>query len=694
LRPAILAVLLALAYTASGLYTATIVVVIHDSQGRELAQGSTLPKVKLAGPAYSESLYCSNCSFSPIIASNETSLTFNLTVEWMGVKVHEGAISVANGTVQRLTVNASVSRLKIYGYADDGSRVDDCTLRLEGPVVAEAKTGSEVLLPHGSYNLTSALLKFAAGGEVAMRLTYTVNVDAKTLSLKVNLPVAGSIQLRITKSDGSPLPGDAFVSVYYQSPLGPKVFNGSLGGGGAVTLYKIPYGTYFVEAYWTGKNVLSTYIRVNESSKSFSLKSEVMAGVKIRVLDWDGNPASNAQLLLEGPGRKLVLKTDVNGIAELSEALPGYYNCSLSFMNETVSTPVYLSGQGIETIMLPVRKVAISVKPRWESSLPTGLDIVLLHKASNTPLLSRRSSSEVGEVRLELDEYIPVSARLVLEVYWNGTLIRREELEATAPLVSVALPLSETTIILEDVRGGPVPGARLIVTDEVGSYEKTTDEYGRAWFSHLYGDSISVEAYWMNLKVAVEKIRCGEDTVHLRARVTPLAVQVLGALGQPLSGMNLTLSMVGAGVHLTLTGVTSSSGNAYFRVVPLLPGLELLLRASKGRVTVEHVVTGGELDVGIVIIRADVMVDLGWLQLTTLEVVAVSAAVAIAGLTAVKVYKYHARRSAQYILSEYTPRWETGGAALLGRLKERLKVLFGLEEGEKAGEEELFEEHE
>ena len=674
----------------SGGFTATLLIEILDVDGHELKYKSLLPTVKLEGQDYSEVLKCYNCTFTPFIDVNESPLSFDLSVKWMGVTVYEGKVDLVNGTTKSLSITANVSRVKIEGIDDADTRVK-CSLHLTGPTSLDVTSGDTIPLPLGVYQVSKVSLKLASGVEYQFPLGEKINVTRKDKAFKISLPVADKVLLRIVKSDGSPLSSEALITIYILTPEKPIVYNGTLGEKGIVILGQIPYATYLVEAYWMNTRVLSTLVSVNPDAKNFTLKSEIVSGVKIRVLDWDGSPVANSKVTLKGPKGTLTLHTDNNGIIELLDALPGFYNVSISFMGDVASSPLYLKSQGIETILLPVRRLEVTVKARWASTLPPGLKARLIHERSNTLLGESLLTSERDEISFTLNDYLPVSTKLRLEVYWNDSWLYEERFEPISSRYEVDMPFSDITVTLVNIHGSPLPGAEIMVTDAVRTMRRVTDEYGRARFKHLYGRSIRVKAYWEDILVADEELDEGDVKATLKSYVYPLSIRVEGALGQPLTGVYVEAKVEGAGVHLTFQGVTGSDGTVYFEGLPLPPGSGLFITASKGRINARRLVTVDEAKARMIVLSTNILVDVQWLQLTVFETIILILTLMAIGLTAFKAYRVYARRrEAMEMIREYTIGWEAGKESFSQRIRERLKTLLGIEEKEE--EEGVFEE--
>lgn len=301
----LLATLLA-AQALAGTFTSQITVEVLDASGRRLVFGEQEPRIRLAGHGYVDEQSGDTCSFNVQVESNETSLSFNLTVYWLGAIVYRGAILLVNGSSRTVEARVNATRVKLLGVDDEGRETGRCKLELEGPAKLAVECGATVSLPLGLYRVKSAELLLADHYVPVEVEEGEFEVSSGSGEVRVRLGVASSVTLRVVKADGSPLVNGTFQLFFLGAREPVSVYNGSLEDG-SLTLKELPYGNYLAEVYWDGTKLLSRSITLGPSSGTITLATSLMPRVELRLLDADGYPLANTLVRAEGAGFSLSL---------------------------------------------------------------------------------------------------------------------------------------------------------------------------------------------------------------------------------------------------------------------------------------------------------------------------------------------------------------------------------------------------
>ena len=685
----LIAALLA-ASTTAGTFTSQIRIRVFDAAGRKLTYSEHKPLVKLEGHGYARECSGHECSFNVQVASNETALSFNLTVYWLGVKVYRGAVTLNNGSSRTVDVRVNATNVKLLGIDDGGGRVDSCRLKLEGAVKLTLECGTTVSLPFGLYKVRSAELLVAEHYVPVEVEDDEFEITSDSREVKIRLGVANSVTLRVVKADGSPLANGTLKLTFLGSKELVRVYDGPIEGG-VVKLRDLPYGEYLAEVYWSGLRLLSESIELGPSSATITLTTSLMPRVELHLLDADGYPLANTVVYIEGAGLRMTALTDEGGWASLRDVLPGFYNVSIKWLNETISAPIYIGGSGSAAVRMPLRTFKVVLTPKRASDLPSGLRAELLYEPGGYVLAQSSLDSPSPRLTLAPQIPIPIKAALKLVVYWGDRLLVEKAVDPYSRVRYVNLSFVDLGVEVVDATGHPLPGAALRIEDALGVREAVTDQYGRVLLKHLYGERFEVEVTWRGVPVARKSVAASEEELTLKTYVYNLEVVVRGALGQPVAGALVGVSISGPNFSLEVNATAGSDGLAEVKWLPAPPGSTLILRVIKGRVELARPLTLADLEEGVVEARLDLLMDYGWLQLRVGEFIALVAAAALSIAAVALVYRaLRTRLAARKVLSEYRLEWEAAPSSFWDRLRARIRAMLGAEEEEEEGE--LFEE--
>jgi len=684
-----LIVVLLVASTTAETFTSQVTIRVLDAAGRRLTCDEYKPLVRLEGYGYARECSGHECSFNVQVTSNESSLSFNLTVYWLGTRVYKGALLLTNGSSKTVEVKVNATKVKLLGVDDGGRRVDSCKLEVEGAAKLTLECGVTVSLPFGTYRVRSAELLIADRYVPVGVEDEEFEVTSDSAEVRVGLEVASSVTLRIVKLDGSPLTNGTLKLMFLDAEEPVSVYEGPIEGG-AVTLRDLPYGEYLAEVYWSGLRLLSENVEVGPSSATITLTTSLLPRAQLRLLDADGYPLANTPIQVEGAGLKMIVVTDEGGWASLSDVLPGFYNVSIRWLNRAISAPVYIGEGGSATVRMPLRALKVVLAPKMASDLPSGLRAELLYEPEGYVLAEASLNAPSPQLILSPQMPIPLDVSLKLVVHWGDRLLLEGVVDPYSRVRYVNLSFIDLEVEVVDASGNPLPGAMLRVEDALGVREVEADQYGRVLLKHLYGERFEVEAIWRRIPVARESAAFKRKIV-VKAYVYDLRVVVRGAIGQPVAGALVSVSVSGPGFSLEANATAGSDGLAEIRWLPAPPGSTLVLRVAKGRVELVKPLTPTDLEEGVIEVRLDLLIDYGWLQLRVSEFIVLVAVATLSIAAAALVYRaLRVRLAAMKVLSEYRVEWEAAPSSFWDRLRARIRAVLGSEEEEEEGE--LFEE--
>jgi len=673
---------------------------ITDARGRSLAgSDDQQPVVTILFGNTTLQKRCLSCLFdikNIELINGTANFRFNLTVAWLGRQVyyHSEALpidsSVNNTLVKILNgiIKINAINLEVYGVNDENERLSGCLIEVR-ELKAQVRCGQTIALPFGAYSVANASYEIAPNKWVKVPvLTNTLYVSNTTLTAQVTIGVAGSFSIDVLRADGSPLSG-AGIELVYVSVENVTVFRG-VTQGAPIRLRNIPYGRYLVTVTWKGERLLQTLVQVDRTVRNVTLTTRIIPTVALTVLDADRQPITGLTLRIVGPARDTLASTDASGRILIQDVVEGLYTLSLTWMNRTITRQVYVR-PGDVFVDLPLRRLTLKLTPNARCgdrcTLPPGLTVRVLYR--NAVLVEDVTDHPTSTAEFALPNYVLTDELLKLEVSWNGTLLMVHSFTPFERVMVFELRFFELSIKITDARGNPLPRALVVITDSLGKRRFASDVQGLIEARYLYGDTALIEVIWSNITVGKHVADAASEQITLNTYVYPMLVEVEGVLG-PVANAQATVVVMGFDYSFNTSAITGYDGRVEMKV-PFLPGSNSTLTVTKGRITSQRLLSLRDLTSGDPVkVKLDLLVDYGWIQLRTGELIVLSTALAISLAAFLFAYRYiSTRRAVKHVFITYGGELEEEEERGRGVFS-RLKGVFEAEREEEEEEEEFF----
>jgi hypothetical protein len=247
-----------------------------------------------------------------IAEAKSLDLVCNLTN--LGIQV----VAVVNG------VGIGIPEAGVYLTPDNKTLTTDIT----GTVVAHS------LLPKTAYALN--ISRYSTSFNVTAIPQLLVNEDIVAwFNVTVFCPTT-TLEVNVTKPDGQPI---SQAQVKLQESLGGIHYEGNTDASGMVTFNPI-CGRYDVQVYDNkGAKLNSTTVVLFQNQTTTIYCSLYGLTLSVRVIDYFGQPFSNADITLQGEGQQPIShRTQPNGMATFDSIVGGNFDVSVYLAGQTQPT--------------------------------------------------------------------------------------------------------------------------------------------------------------------------------------------------------------------------------------------------------------------------------------------------------------------------------------------------------------------
>ena len=595
------------------------------------------PQVTLKGSNYTKTFDCPSflCRIEYPAPGN-----YSIEVRWLNRLVYTGLIYI-NVSDQVININAEIAYVKFIARTYDMKQIDNAQIFLDiDGYRAAIGSGNTVLLPFGDVGYEAY---FSWIPEMTLKSSGRVKVGCNTAIIEVKFPVLSRLRLIFQLSDGKPALGlNASVEVLYN---GVKLSSANLASSNVVELSYAPLGEYTVRSYLEGRKLSQQTLEVAEKNDTYLVSLPLVSTAQIIVRDARGEVVQDDALLarIKDPLGRSSSAPLTSGTVTLGVTPLGRYELrvfSEKLGREIAQTFFEIVGDRRAALPLEVTvsiaRNTLRVVAEGSGTLPSGSKIAA--RSYGVLLLSWYLDAPIASLSADLG-YLPLGAAVQVEFSY-GSYTYSAELSAGGGTLLVKVPIYDVAVNVVDLDGQPVSGCSVKVTSPYLVYEAALSGWALK-LEHVPLSDVVISVTCLGVEVAHEQVSATSlksGNVTVTAQLRGLSIIVKNALGRPVAGARVVVSVKSLQGGTNITTYTNDDGVALFNRVPLPPSGNVSLRVEYRGFVYTGVLSRLDKSKEVVL---DVLVDTPFFALSTpqtLLVVTSSVAVTVFALSITKRY--------------------------------------------------------